>query len=284
MVSPTPLYPVLGVAFFLQHPKQLWLKTLLPFLLTLGFGVVSLFISFAYLLPWQAHFFIKHHIPNWIAHTIACILSIIESGILDILCFAILLPFFQDAVFDATLKARRLERMLDDADVSKLVTCCRGITSSLFATSLVVLARVIILILTLPLNIIPVIGTVLACYINAFPATWSLVLHYDIELRGMTVTESRKHAWHNKLHFINFGVVSVALEMIPIINLLFMWTNIVGVALWISDIYLLNERLTPEEAAARTLYPPIITHNDDDGANEASRLLPKKDQDYGSSV
>jgi len=34
---------------------------------------------------------------------------------------------------------------------------------------------------------------------------------------------------------IRFGSVAVALEMIPIANLVFMWTNIVACALWVAD-------------------------------------------------
>lgn len=35
--------------------------------------------------------------------------------------------------------------------------------------------------------------------------------------------------------FSRFGSVAVGLEMIPLANLLFMWTNIVGAALWVAD-------------------------------------------------
>ncbi|KAI9301903.1 hypothetical protein BJ944DRAFT_185999 [Cunninghamella echinulata] len=282
MASPTPLYPLKGIVFFFQHPKQLWLKTLLPFLLTLGFGLVSLFICLTYLLHWQAHALMEIHFPSWLAHTVAVVLSLIESGILDILCFAILLPFFQDALFDATLKARGLDRMLKDLDIPRLVVCCRGITSSLLVASLVVFIRVLILILTLPLNLIPIVGTVIACYINGFPATWSLTLHHDIELKGMTVTESRKHAWHNKFTFCNFGAVAVALELIPIVNLLFMWTNIVGAALWLGDIFVETEQSSSVDASTKSLYPSSSGSAD----NEQTRLLQQqqKDQDYGSAV
>jgi hypothetical protein len=49
--------------------------------------------------------------------------------------------------------------------------------------------------------------------------------------------------------------VAVALELIPLFNLIFMWTNIVGAALWIADEYEQNER---DIARHQPLpYPPI---------------------------
>ncbi|ORZ11913.1 hypothetical protein BCR42DRAFT_379581 [Absidia repens] len=289
MPLPSAIYPLKGIAFFFQHPKELWLKTLLPFLLTLGFGVVSIVIAFFYLLPWQVHSLEhSHHWPAWLAWPASVIFSIIESAIFDLLCYAILLPFFQDALFDATLKARGLDRLLNGGpDVPALVRCCRSFSSSLLLVFFLVLARVLILIITLPLNLIPVVGTALACYINGFPACWGLTIHHDLELRGMTVTESRRHAWKHRFSYCNFGAVSVALELIPIANLLFMWTNIVGAALWLGDAFERAEQTVPSnEASVTSMYPsargpdsivPSIN------STEHTRLLQQSnDQSYSS--
>jgi uncharacterized protein involved in cysteine biosynthesis len=51
----------------------------------------------------------------------------------------------------------------------------------------------------------------------------------------MKVRESSKLAWDRKWHYANFGSVAFAFEIIPVFNIFFVWTNIVGAALWIAD-------------------------------------------------
>lgn len=77
---------------------------------------------------------------------------------------------------------------------------------------------------------------------NRFATSWGHHLHYDLEFRGFSVSDSRSFAWRHKGQYCNFGVVAVALELIPLFNLLFMWTNVVGAALWVGDKYEKNER------------------------------------------
>ncbi|CAG8808524.1 16063_t:CDS:2, partial [Dentiscutata erythropus] len=52
----------------------------------------------------------------------------------------------------------------------------------------------------------------------------------------------RKLAWKNRKDYILFGIVAVALELIPIANFIFFWTNVVGAALWTSDIIIEERR------------------------------------------
>lgn len=114
-----------------------------PFLLTFAFGLVSLILSFVYLLPLQAHALITAHCPVWLAWTVSVIFVLIESALMDLIFFAILMPIFQDALFDATLRAKGLDRIFDTRiHVSGLVLCCRGISSGLAMVWLLVLAQV----------------------------------------------------------------------------------------------------------------------------------------------
>jgi uncharacterized protein involved in cysteine biosynthesis len=73
--------------------------------------------------------------------------------------------------------------------------------------------------------------------------SWGLHLHYDLEFRGFSVSESRAFAWKYKSEYCQFGAVAVALELVPLFNLIFMWTNIVGAALYVGDQYQKNEKL-----------------------------------------
>ncbi|KAI9470465.1 hypothetical protein BDB00DRAFT_862580 [Zychaea mexicana] len=241
-MAPPYTYPISGIVYFIAHP-QLWLKVLCPFLLTLIFGIISLVLSFVFLLPLQANALIEAGCPNWLAWIVSVIFVLLESAIFDVIFFAILIPFFQDALFDATLKARGMSRMFETrVQVNGMLLCCRGVSSGLALVWFLVLAQIVVWILTAPLHLIPVVGTVIACYINGWPACWGQHIHYDIEFRGFSVSESRRYAWQNRGAYCSFGVVAVALELVPIFNLLFMWTNVVAAALWVADKYEKNER------------------------------------------
>ncbi|OBZ84733.1 Sulfate transporter CysZ [Choanephora cucurbitarum] len=241
-MAPPSTYPVAGLVYFMTHP-QLWGKAICPFFLTLIVGIISLVLSFVYLLPLQAHALIIARCPVWLAWTVSVIFVLLESAIFDLLFYAIVLPFFQDALFDATLRARGLDRMfVTRIPVSGLILCCRGVSSGLALVWLLLLAQVVILILTAPLHLIPVVGTAVACYINGWVACWGHHLHYDLEFRGFSVGDSRSYAWRHKADYCQFGAVAVALELVPFFNLIFMWTNVVGAALWVGDKYEKNER------------------------------------------
>lgn len=121
----------------------MWLKTLCPFLLTLIVGLISLILSFVYLLPLQAHALIEAHCPVWLAWTVSVIFVLLESAVMDLIFLAVVLPIFQDALFDATLKAKGLDRMFTTrVEVSGLRLCCRGISSGIAMVWLLVLAQV----------------------------------------------------------------------------------------------------------------------------------------------
>jgi uncharacterized protein involved in cysteine biosynthesis len=63
-----------------------------------------------------------------------------------------------------------------------------------------------------------------------------------LEFRGFSVQDSRAFAWRHRSAYCNFGTVAVALELVPLFNLLFMWTNVVGAALYAGDKYIKNEK------------------------------------------
>src|SRR5438874_1812635 len=92
----------------------------------------------------------------------------------------------------------------------------------------------------MPLHAIPVIGTILYCYINGWVMTWGHQIHYHIEIKEWTISQSLRFAWKNRFDYSTFGFFAVALELIPIANLLFFWTNVVGAALWTADVRFYN--------------------------------------------
>ncbi|KAI9278059.1 hypothetical protein BY458DRAFT_432264 [Sporodiniella umbellata] len=247
---PSFIFPIEGLYFFLTHPKELWLKTMAPILLSLVFSAFSVGISFKVLLPHQAEKLIDLNWPHWMSWFVSYISVILESAILNLLFFAFLVPFFQDMVFDATFKAKGLGDMLDDTeDIPRLVIIWRNLKSSVLVNWLLITVKILLLIITSPLQLVPVAGTALACYINGWPTAWSQHLHYDIEIRGLKVKESYHYAASHKWKYTSFGSIAFALELIPFFNLFFMWTNIVGAALWIAHTYKEEQSIAAERSA-----------------------------------
>ncbi|KAI8889603.1 hypothetical protein K501DRAFT_208087 [Backusella circina FSU 941] len=246
---PSFIYPIEGIVFFLSHPKQLWLKTLAPIVLTLIFSTFSVGLSFKVLLPTLVDKLLEWHWPHWMSWFVSLMTTVLESAILNLIFFAMIVPFFQDQVFDATLRARHMDAIFDEVvEVPRLVRCWRSTRTSLLITWLLLVIKILLMILTAPLQLIPILGTALACYINGWPTAWNQHVHYDLEFRGMRVRESSKLAWDKKWHYANFGSVAFAFEIIPILNIFFVWTNIVGAALWIADDYLEDHKPSGEHA------------------------------------
>lgn len=92
--------------------------------------------------------------------------------------------------------------------------------------------------------------------------SWGHHIHYDLEFRGFSVSESRRYAWKNRSSYCSFGAVAVALELVPLFNLLFMWTNVVGAALWVADMYEKNEaEIAKQQQQQRHLIPATTSGN-----------------------
>ncbi|KAG0363360.1 hypothetical protein BG005_001158 [Podila minutissima] len=91
--------------------------------------------------------------------------------------------------------------------------------------------------------------------INGWILTFGLRFHYDAEIRNISVLQSRKEAWARRSEFTKFGSVAVGLELIPLANLLFLWTNIVGAALWVADEIEKEEARLQQEQSSSSLIP-----------------------------
>ncbi|KAG0341425.1 hypothetical protein BG000_009126 [Podila horticola] len=259
------LYPFKGIAYFLSNPS-LWPRVILPFIVLLVITVILFILAFIYLLPVQADFFDRHNWPHWIGYTTAIILTLLEAALGSLISYLALMPLWEDALFDAVLRTRKLGYIIENAH-GDYRTCLNGVMGGLyiifFQSIVLLLVQVVTLIVLLPLHAVPVLGTFVYCYLNGWVMTFSKRIHYDVELRKMSVNESRKYAWKNRSHFCEFGAVAVFLEMTPVLNLLFFWTNVVGAALWVADEidearrrdYIANNRTASQSSHYVTFHP-----------------------------
>lgn len=91
--------------------------------------------------------------------------------------------------------------------------------------------------------------------------SWGHHIHYDLEFRGLSVSQSRRLAWKHRSAYCQFGTVAVALELIPLFNLLFMWTNVVGAALYVGDKYEKNEREIMKRHGTNSIEALAVGHS-----------------------
>jgi len=58
--------------------------------------------------------------------------------------------------------------------------------------------QILVLIITLPLNVIPFVGQMAFATINGWVLTFGIRFHYDAEIRNISVLQSRREAWKRK--------------------------------------------------------------------------------------
>ncbi|KAF9975327.1 hypothetical protein BGZ73_001090 [Actinomortierella ambigua] len=229
MIVPSS-YPVQGIVYFLGHP-QLITSLLCPILLTIIWAIAATIFAFAYLLQLQAHALINVNCPAGVAWFVSVIFVLLEIALMILLFYLIILPIYQDALFDRVLRLRGLKHVLERAQGNDVAKCMRGVHGGL----VVVFFQIMVLIITLPVNVIPIFGQILFALLNGWVFTFACRFHYNNDIRNISISQGRSEAWANRKSYTSFGSVAVGLEMVPFANLIFMWTNIVGCALWVAD-------------------------------------------------
>ncbi|ORX94980.1 hypothetical protein K493DRAFT_220145 [Basidiobolus meristosporus CBS 931.73] len=228
MTRPKYGYPVQGIFYFLLNPL-LWLKCIYALTVTLLVVLCSL-LGFGFFLPPQVDSLIQVGCPIWLAWAVGIFLYCLESSVFVFLFSLVSMPIFQDSLFDHVLILRGHKQVLEKEHSGALQRSFRAGVGHIFA-------QVLLLILSIPVNLIPVIGTYIFCCLNGFALAWSRQMHYHLDLKGMTFTQSKQYAFRYKQQFYRFGVVAFALEMTPLLNFIFIFTNTIGAALWAADEY-----------------------------------------------
>ncbi|OHE95875.1 hypothetical protein CORC01_08872 [Colletotrichum orchidophilum] len=249
------LYPIKGIIYFATH-RTLW-KPLLSRIgsyLLLSAGVVTGMFVFTYVPQLALLVFVNG--PLAVFTTVLLILNE-SSAIINFLSRSFLL---QDAIldtFDGTLLLRDEDGIVREGRQlrpgSDPMQKLGKVLKSPFAKySPKALIRYLIY---LPLNFIPVVGTVIFISLQG-----KLLQSLSARGRGQAVhgryfqlknwSSSRRADWLKRHSgpYTAFGLVATALEMIPFASVLFTFTNAVGAALWAADIEAKNTSMTDSTA------------------------------------
>ena len=87
----------------------------------------------------------------------------------------------------------------------------------------------------LPLNFIPLVGTVLFVLVQGKRSGPNAHARY-FQLKGMNKERKEKYIEERRGAYTSFGTVATLLEMVPIAGIFFAFTNVTGAALWAADL------------------------------------------------
>ncbi|KAJ3154131.1 hypothetical protein HK101_001686 [Irineochytrium annulatum] len=261
------LYPFRGILFLTTHPS-LWSVVICRLLLLLILALAFLIFMFAYVMERQHDglrrlFELGHPgeygsgsgsdgTLNTVAWVVSVILTLIESALAVVLFAFIFLPFVMDSLFNDVLRLR------GHANVCRptLHAGCLRVWHRLWKAESLVAIEALVLTITVPLNVIPLIGQVVYVTVNGYWHGCSFHLGY-LTMKGLRFKEIVEHVRARRASYAGFGSVALALELIPMFDCLFVFTNVIGAALWAADMEDALKELGEEEATSlRGLLPP----------------------------
>ncbi|KAE9967580.1 hypothetical protein BLS_006278 [Venturia inaequalis] len=231
------LYPIKGIYYFVSH-KDLWrpMWSKLAPTLTTAIGVTTAMFVLTYV-P-QAAALSLFNGPLAFASTIMLVLS--ESSTLTNVITKTF--FIEDALldtFDGTLISKNQTEIVKEG---RSVTSGSDSISRLGKLAKKPFAKftpsaIIRYFMYLPLNFIPIVGTVLFIIMNGRRFGPNAHARY-FQLKGMSKSQKEDFIEKHKAAYTSFGIPASFLELLPFVGIFFAFTNTCGAALWASDLEL----------------------------------------------
>lgn len=222
-MRPKTPYVLQGLYYFMRH-KSLIKTMVCPIVWSLVFAIAA----FCILLPVA---FIPQAIAlsgvmsPWLGVPLALLFALLEMLVIIMIFAAVALMPITDKLFDQVLILRGHAALVEADNGMACCGCC----------SIVSVLSLTLSICSLPLNLIPFVGTVLWLFLNGRLYTWDKHSHYHYELKQRNFWKQRKFVKEHWISYHIFGMQAMALELIPFANVFFVFTNTVGAALWAAD-------------------------------------------------
>lgn len=234
-------YTVHGMCSFLKRP-HLWVKIICPILVTLLSTIVSLLALFEWTFKPQVELLMKWNLEEWVSSICATLCVLIEVGLINLIILLVLFGSVQSDIFRSILAEKGIMQDIARMHGGELPeqNCIKGVCHSLGFLVL----RLPLLILTLPLHMLPVVGSIAWVLINGWLYAWEMEAEFMVML-DKRLTCARQ--WHFvKLHFcafFSFGAAAMGLELIPFLGpWIFFASNACGGALLAERFYLEKKR------------------------------------------
>ncbi|ORY60915.1 uncharacterized protein BCR38DRAFT_442906 [Pseudomassariella vexata] len=226
-------YPLRGIYYFLRHPAYypLFLSRLLP-LSIMSLLVYTILFTFTFL-PQYAFLVIFHGWGAWVN----AVFLVLGEGL--VIIQGLFEGFFVDEcrvdVFDATLLDKNLadlvasHRILYPSAPTSVKKLGKPTTAAVYQPWSLI--QIIELIVFLPLNLIPYVGT--PAFIIITGARLGTFAHYRwFKLRGLDKKELKREIKSRAWEYTWFGTVAMLLQLVPILSFFFLLTSTTGAALW----------------------------------------------------
>jgi hypothetical protein len=165
------LYAFRGIWFFIFNPS-LWFVVVCPLACSSFFSILSVVLLLVFALPAQAHLLYNvievTWFPMWLAWLIAVALTLIEAAMVVMLLTQFLFNCYKTMLEERVFRLRGLNMTDDSSTVA--IACANVISQSLFAW--------LVMLITIPLNLVPVIGNLLFFMLSGTVFAWNLHAGY----------------------------------------------------------------------------------------------------------
>ena len=253
------VYPLTGICYFLAHPG-LWPYALCPLVGGVVVLIFTMIFIFSTLLEPQ-----ERLIDSWLGYNaflcylIAVLLCLAEIVIATFALLQLVVavtmekvpPPAAQTVVQVARQARQLmvlsaqvfiQTMKNEGqwlgDDNAVCRCGDLVWFTCWSTC--------VAIVTLPLHLVPFVGTLLFSAINGAMLAWE---YHELlfDMSGLSKKEQKQLVWTNVGDYMRFGMVAYSLQMIPVFGLVAFFTKAVGDALWATE--LCKRGLVPQGAA-----------------------------------
>ena len=255
---PAAVYPLRGFAHFLRHPQRHAGPIVLSILKVLATSSVVVYPLYRFTYHYQhdmiASFYRSSHIikspyfSTLFVTVTSSILFFLETSAVTLQLAGHFIGNIRNRLFDSVLKERKglpssetnigevTEKVAGGVDeTSQLVEHHRFLSPmDLMITSAqtddswaILLLRPAVFVMTLPLNIIPIVGPF--CFISIQALFRGGMAHRRyFQLYNWSSSQRQRRMETYFWQYQRFGMVATALEMIPFVGYLFMYTNQIG--------------------------------------------------------
>ncbi|TCD69159.1 hypothetical protein EIP91_008636 [Steccherinum ochraceum] len=261
------LWPLKGILFSITHPHVL--LSVRSTILTSLFSSALTFVVLAFLTYVPQAAFLSIFTGPIFGPLLALLLLGAESiFLLTFFARALFLEPALTQVFDTTLLAKGQTVLVKDGK-TKFGGGIGGGKRDAIESTLVrpfqALSRdgIVKYLITLPLNLVPVIGTVAFLFVNGQRGGPGWHTRY-FQLKGWDKQQRLRFVEKRKPEYTAFGMATMLFTFVPLVGLIFTFTNTVGAALWAADI----------EARANIIDPSPSSSNPKAGAMSNSDPQP----------
>merc|ERR1711865_502407 len=211
-----------GFLYFLCSPS-LWAVAIMPLLccvvavllVTLVFITLTLAPQIVLLSAIATPFF---------APIVGLILVFAECAVIIQLLVSCCLSKAQDDIFDAVFR--------QNSGTDPELGCFYRSSTTLFKFTCL---RLFVMVCCLPLNLIPVVGTVMWAVCSGYFLAWDAHSGF-LDSKGMDFTAQSEYIKARRWEYVMFGFLAQCFELVPGLNVIGFFSNFAAAALWAAQI------------------------------------------------